>query len=298
MTTGADRAGRRACLRRSWPRAPLAPPTATLDEDAARTTGVFTMIREPLDRHGEERSRVYIVRCQGRRDVLAAAVLARDAGLVDLAWGGASISCHCSGPSTSSTPRAAADEAARAVVRRMVALRGDMQEVMLATPTRKRTAGSPPPHLSIIGPQRALRDVATEHHLTLRLFHGRGERSARRRPTGRAILANRSAPSGAIKITEQGEVVSDKYCCRNWRAATSRQRSPRPSASLLHHDPDSAVRLDRWDAVMTCCRREPRAYRASWTTRSRRLLHPPRPSKRWPASTSARARLDVRPKQP
>lgn len=267
-----DAAGRLRVLEEELAgRRPLMGPTVDLPDDVSATVETFRSIAEALDRFGPNVIESYIVSMtRDVDDVLAPVVLAREHGLVDLHGGVARIGFV----PLLETP----DELAHAgdlldrllscePYRRIVALRGDEQEVMLGYSDSSKMGGITRSVWELHRAQRQLVDVAGRHGVRLRMFHGRGGSVGRGGgPTHAAIMAQPPGTvDGSIKITEQGEVISDKYALPGLAMSNlDLTLAATLEASLLHRERvEDAASIARWDEVMDLVSASSyRAYRA------------------------------------
>lgn len=237
---------------------PLSGPTTSLSDEATETLATFRSIRRAQKRYGSQVIESYIISMtESATHVLEAAVLAREAGLIDLSQGIADIG-FVPLVETIDDLRGSGDLLEGLLAdpnyRRLVALRGDTQEVMLGYSDSNKVGGITASQWEIYKAQRVMRGVAEKHGVRLRLFHGRGGTIGRGGgPTHAAILAQPfGTVDGTIKVTEQGEVISEKYgnpeiAARNLELMVASTLE----SSLLHRQSRrSKETLDAWTEAM------------------------------------------------
>jgi len=201
-------------------RQPLVNSELRLAEATTRVLDTFRALDTIQSEMGELSASTYIVSMTTEPDdLLRVLLLARETGLVALA---------------AEPPQSRLDvvplfetlddlERAPAVMRalldellyrRQLAARGNLQEVMIGYSDSGKDAGILASSWALYRAQEALAQVFREAGVELRLFHGRGGSVGRGggSPVSRALAAlPRGTVNGRIKITEQGEIISQQF---------------------------------------------------------------------------------------
>jgi phosphoenolpyruvate carboxylase len=236
-----------------------------LPEEAGATAGVLRLVRDYIDRYGHGGIGSLIVSMTREvSDLLNVYLLAREAGLVragsdglvcdipvaplfetieDLERSGRVLSAFLAHPMSRRTLR-------------HLQLRGGrprpLQEVMIGYSDSNKDGGILAAHWALRKAQSRMAGVAREAGVELRFFHGRGGTIGRGAGPTHVFLESLHIGTlqGELRVTEQGEVISQKYANRvtaaqhlerllagvtRWTAAHERDlgRPPHPAEEVF-----------------------------------------------------------------
>lgn len=136
------------------------------------------------------------------------------------------------------------------IYRRQLELRGDLQEVMIGYSDSNKESGFLQSSWALYQAQESLVALGHRSGITMQMFHGRGGAIGRGGgPSNRAILAQpQGTVNGRLRITEQGEVIADRY---GHRAIAARHLDQVVSAVLLTSFPAPGIQIKpEWTALL------------------------------------------------
>ncbi len=195
---------------------PVVPARLSYSDATTETVEVFRTVAALLEQLNPDCITTYIISMTtGPSDVLAVLLLAREAGLYTI--GGASrLNIVPLFETRGDLQHAAAVITAlldNPSYRQHLAARGDTQEVMLGYSDSNKDTGFTAANWALYQAQRELVAVARRAEVRLRLFHGRGGSIGRGGgAANHAILAQPPGTvNGQLRLTEQGEVIFDRY---------------------------------------------------------------------------------------
>jgi phosphoenolpyruvate carboxylase len=200
-------------------RRPLVGDRAQLSDLARSELDVIAAAAHAVEIYGPAAVPNYVISmCRSVSDVLEAAILLKEAGLLDAS--GTEPYCPVSISPLFETIDDLHNGATilqamleLPLYRALVAARGGCQEVMLGYSDSNKDGGYLAANWAVYRAELALVEAARKTGIRLRLFHGRGGTVGRGGgPSYQAILAQPpGAVNGSLRLTEQGEVIAAKY---------------------------------------------------------------------------------------
>ncbi|BBZ39090.1 phosphoenolpyruvate carboxylase [Mycobacterium conspicuum] len=200
-------------------RRPLLSDRARLSELAHQELSVVEAAAHAVARYGPAAVPNYVISmCQSVSDVLEAAILLKEVGLLDVSNSEPYTPVGISPLFETIDDLRNGAAILHAMLelplyRALVTARGDSQEVMLGYSDSNKDGGYLAASWAVYQAELALAEVARKTGIRLRLFHGRGGTVGRGGgPSYQAILAQPpGAVNGSLRLTEQGEIIAAKY---------------------------------------------------------------------------------------
>ena len=194
----------------------------SLSEETRELLDLFDVIREAsCGLNGGAVGAFILSMTRSSEDLLAVYLLAQYCGMATVLDGSGAIALRVVPLfETIADLRAAPDVLDQllsvSIVRRSVREFGNRQEVMLGYSDSNKDGGFLASNWELNKTQRRIHALSQKRKIAISFFHGRGGSVSRGgAPTGRAIAAQPAGTvGGAMRVTEQGEVVSSKFANR------------------------------------------------------------------------------------
>jgi phosphoenolpyruvate carboxylase len=220
-------------------------PKAPLSDQAGETLRVFDAIREARERFGPAATGLFIISMtQGADDVLSAMALARFGGLEDEGKVPLDIAPLLETvDDLDAGPEILNQLLSQPAYREHLERRGNRQVIMVGYSDSNKDSGIVAARWGLYEAQRQLVEIGRRHDVTVHFFHGRGGTVSR--GGGNLVNGIEGAPAGSIggclRVTEQGEVINQKY---GIRPIALRNLELMTGAVLRHHLSDTGQHAD------------------------------------------------------
>ncbi|MDX1572321.1 MAG: phosphoenolpyruvate carboxylase, partial [Xanthomonadales bacterium] len=234
------------------------------NEEIERTLEVFRAIREGRERYGSSAIGLFIISMtQGADDVLSVLLLAREAGLAN-AKGSIPLDVAPlleTVDDLNAGPEILEELLTLDYYRGHLSQRDNRQMVMVGYSDSNKDSGIATARWAIRQTQENLIDIAEEYGVRLGFFHGRGGTVSR--GGGNFLDAITAAPAGSVdgylRVTEQGEVINQKFAIRDLALRNLEQTTGAMLVADLAPATAQKAEEPRWNEVMTLVAREARA---------------------------------------
>ena len=241
---------------------PVTSPFCEYSEATKECLDVFHTVARAHEVFGPESVRSYLISMsQGPSDLLEVLVFAKEAGLYRVDSDGR-VHCRLQPVplfETIEDLHAAPDIMTTVfripAYRKSVEAFGDLQEIMIGYSDSNKDGGVVTANWELWTALRTLTDAADEFGIKVKFFHGRGGALGRGgMPLNRSILAQPPETlGGGIKITEQGEVLSQRYSLKGiayrsleqatWALVLAGEMARRPRTQLADPAWEEAMRV-------------------------------------------------------
>lgn len=201
---------------------PIRNPYHSYSDEATEALSVFDVIRKGHRQFGPECIQDYLISMtEGASDLLEVLLLAKECGLFGWPEGVKDapksdinvVPLFETIEDLQAAPAIMEQLFANEVYMQQIAAHDGRQEIMLGYSDSNKDGGYITANWSLYTAQRGLIDLAEKSNVELKFFHGRGGALGRGGgPVEQSILAQPTrALRGHVKITEQGEVISQRY---------------------------------------------------------------------------------------